>query len=105
MPKPRSRRPVGRFDDAPAPDLWLEEELDDPVDLDAVYEESLLEVDPEWLDRYGEADWYAAITLFGLFTVTPETRLEDIPEEYRWRGTSRRWPTGAGGEAASTDAP
>lgn len=96
MSKPRPRRPASRIDHAPVIDRWLDPSLGDPIDLDAIYEESLQELDPAWLDRYGEESWYAAITVFGLFTITPDTRLDDIPEEYRWRGTSRRW-SGVGG--------
>jgi len=95
MTSKQPRRPRRRADaTAPqtTPDLRQDDD-DVEIDLDAIYEESLDELDEDWLDRYGEASWYAAITLFGLFTVGDDTPLEDIPEEYRWRGTSRMHPT------------
>jgi hypothetical protein len=48
-------------------DLAHDPTLEEPIDLATIYEESTHEVDPEWLARFGEADWYAAITLFGLW--------------------------------------
>lgn len=95
MPQPRKRRPADRRDGVRSsitgPDpMALDRLEDEAIDLRAVYDESVTEVDPDWLERYGEADWYAAITLFGLFHVPDDYRPEDIPEEYRWPGPSRR---------------
>ena len=55
---------------------------DEPqVNLEAIYEESVAEV-----------DWYPPM-LFGFFAVGDDTPLEEIPEEYPWRGKSRMHPT------------
>lgn len=95
MSHPHERRPAGCRDGVGAlstgPDpLMLDVPDDEPIDLQAMYETSVAGLDPQWLERYGEASWYAAITLFGLFPVPADYRPEDIPEEYRWPGPSRQ---------------
>jgi hypothetical protein len=83
----RNRRPIDRRDGPCSSitgphDLAHDPTLEEPIDLATIYEESTHEVDPEWLARFGEADWYAAITLFGLWHVKAKDLPEDIPEEY-----------------------
>ena len=79
------------------------DDLDVEIDFDAIQREAATEISAEWLDRYGEENWYAAITLFGLFSVGDDTPLEEIPEEYRWKGMSRRYPS-ANGRTADEEA-
>ena len=104
MTSNQPRRPRRRTDGTAPPvatGLTAEDQAVD-IDFDAIHDESVTEVDADWLDRYGEADWYAAITLFGLFSVGDDTRLEDIPEEYRWRGKSRMFPNANAEDGAAT---
>jgi len=95
MSHPHERRPAGCRDGVGSPStgpdpMTLDVPDDDPIDLQAIYETSVAELDPQWLERYGEASWYAAITLFGLFSAPADYRPEDIPEEFRWPGPSRQ---------------
>jgi hypothetical protein len=107
VPKPDTRRPAGRSagvrSSFTGPNDGLDPLLGDEIELDVIYREPLQTCDPAWLDRYGEASWYAAITLFRLWTVDMDGHLEDIPEEYRWRGKSRRWPADPADETASEE--